>query len=117
MSEQAPVRVDANGTRLGAIGWIHRAALLVWAFALGGLSLVFGFAEAGEGWVNLLAHAMLTGAIVALASSAWLWPRVGGVLLAAAGAWGMWYFPHQFAVYALALPALILGLIGLVSGK
>lgn len=117
MCNQAPVRVDASGTRLGAIGWTHRAGLLVWAFALGGLSLIFGIAEVGEGWVNLFAHAMVTGVIVALASSAWLWPRAGGVLLAAAGAWGMWYFPHPFAVYALALPALILGLIGLVSGR
>lgn len=117
MGEQVQETLGGGPAKPGGIQWIHRSGLLVWGLGLGGFSLFMGFAEMGEGWVNLFAHAMLTGVIVALALTAWLWPRMGGLLLAAAGAWGMWYFPHPFADYALALPALVLGLIGLISGK
>lgn len=117
MGEKTLDQVVKIETRLGGIAWIHRAGLLIWGLGLSGFSLLLGFSEVAEGWVNLFAHAMLAGVVVALALTACLWPRAGGFLLALAGAWGLWYFPTPFADYALALPALILGLIGLVSGK
>lgn len=117
MSDQTPDRVVQAPRARSGIGLIRRAGLSAWGLGLGGLSLFFGLAEVGESWVNLFAHAMLTGVIVALAWAAWKWPRAGGAALAGAGALGMWYFPQPFAIWVLAFPALILGLIGVISGK
>lgn len=95
-------------------GRAFRGGLLVWAVGLGGLSALFGIAEASDGWMNLASHLAITLIIAVLAISAWLWPRWGGLLLAAVGLWGIWFFDHPFADYALATPAVVIGVIGML---
>lgn len=60
---------------------------------------------------------MLSGIILALAATAWAWPRWGGLLLAAVGLWGIWAFPHPFADFVLAMPAVVLGTLGMLQRR
>lgn len=99
--------------------WLFRGSLLVWGVGIAGFSALLGLAEGtgGGGWVDLFGHFMLSGIILALAATVWVWPRWGGFLLAAAGLWGVWYFPHPFADLALATPAVVIGTLGLLHRR
>jgi hypothetical protein len=86
--------------------------LLVWA----GFWICFNVASAlGERdgqWHHVTLAAMTAG----LAVAAWLWPRLGGLLLIGGGALAALAFPNTAALAMLALPAAGIGILLLAIG-
>ncbi len=90
-----------------AARWVARSLLIVWA----GFWLWFNIASmVGErdGAQPHLALALIT---VALAVTCWCWPRIGGVLMIAAGVFAARAFPHTAAFLLLAVPGTAIGVL------
>jgi hypothetical protein len=87
--------------------WLARGLLILWA----GFWLWFNIASAigesdGAWW-----HIGVAAATLALFLASWFWPKVGGVLMVAAGMFAARAFGHTAALTILAIPAATIGVI------
>ncbi len=91
-----------------------RALLLLWAgfWAWFVLAVSLGESPPPPVWIPISWLAGLGGLVVL----GWRWPRLGGLVLLAAGIWSAAYFPHPGARALLAAPAMGIGLGCLVQG-
>jgi hypothetical protein len=87
---------------------VLRGLLLVWAafWAWFVLAVSFGETPPPPAWIP---SAWLAGLAI-LVVLGWRWPRLGGIVLVAAGVWSATYFHHPGARALLAAPAIGLGL-------
>src|SRR5262245_61312540 len=91
--------------------WTARAALLLWA----GFWMWFNVAsvpgDKGGAWYHI-GFGVIT---VGLGLTAWFRPRLGGVLMIAAGMAAAWWLHGGAAYTMLALPAVAIGVLLLLS--
>jgi hypothetical protein len=93
--------------------WAARAGLLLWA----GFWMWFNVASSPGDTGGLWWHLSFGAILVGLGATSWFSPRVGGVLMIAAGMAAAWVF-HQGAAYGLlAIPAAVIGVLLLVSSS
>lgn len=91
-----------------------RALLVAWA-GVWLLAPVVRAQDIAEGcWPSVFGATATIAVIVALCLTN---ARVGGVLTILAGAFAMWYFDNSFVRLALAIPAVLLGVVFLALGQ
>lgn len=94
--------------------FLQRLLLVAWAgfWAWFVLAVSFGDEAPPPWWIPLA----WLGALAALVALCWRWPKVGGLVLVAAGLWAGVYFDNSGARTLLAMPAVALGLASLALG-
>jgi hypothetical protein len=102
-------RVDMS--RVGLL--VARVLVLAWA----GFWLWFNIASALGERDGFTQHMVMAAVTLILAGTCWFWPRVGGVLMVAAGIFAAWAFHNSVAFTLLSLPAATIGVILILTRK
>lgn len=88
-----------------------RLALIAFAMAWALIWSAFVIASVvGEPWRGWVIGAAFCLGVWSLAIGAWRKPRIGGLVMAAAGLWAWGFFHSRAALVGLSIPAILLGL-------
>ena len=96
--------------------WTPRVAVSAWAGFWAWFVLAVGISDVRDGLVGAvpIVGAWLA-ALGALTASIWIWPRAGGALMIGSGIGAAVFFDNPWARVLLALPAVLVGLVSLLS--
>lgn len=93
--------------------YVVRGLLLLWAGFWTWFVLMTLVSEGLGGWPYAL---RFLGPLAATVVVAWLWPRIGGLLLMLGAAFAAWYSDNAGARILLALPAALCGVACVLAG-
>jgi hypothetical protein len=94
-----------------AMRWIARALLAIWTAFWLWFNVASMIGET-DGQIHHLRMALIT---LGVAIAAWRWPRAGGAVLMLAGVLAALAFPNVAAISLLALPAVVVGALLMLS--
>jgi hypothetical protein len=96
--------------------WTPRVAVSAWAGFWIWFVLMVGTSDIAQGLHGAIpAVAGFLGALTALTAAVWIWPRLGGLALMAAGIGAAVYFPNNGARLLLAMPAILIGVVSMLA--
>jgi hypothetical protein len=109
----SPPQPDIGGR---VLRWVPRIAVTVWAGFWGWFVLMAGSSDLRQGLAGTgpILAAWL-GGLATLVIAVWARPRLGGILMVAAGVAAAYLFPRTDTRLILALPAGVIGLAALLS--